>query len=200
MYDALTTRYSFSCPERGEARVALSAFRRIEQLPGASHPAVFEVDFDCGCGDRHPGLVTHDELDWAPLGLAEGVFLNLMTASLDAVEDELADLAARRIGAGEWPWSFFCYPEERPRPIFPSSFFLLAPAHDRGAVGIAVRCPVCNGVSVNLVSSLHVDVPFHNDAEIGIVEHVFRADVERAVEEFAEELYSSRFDSRRLGL
>jgi hypothetical protein len=53
---------------------------------------------------------------------------------------------------------------------------------------------------VNLVSSLHVDVPFHNDAEIGIVEHVFRADVERAVEEFAEELYSSRFDSRRLGL
>jgi hypothetical protein len=180
--------------------VALSAFRRIEQLPGAAHPAVFEVDFDCGCGEQHPGLVTHDELDWAPLGLAEGVFLNLMTARLQAVEDELADLAARRIGAGEWPWSFFCYPEERPRPIFPSSFFLLAPAEDRGAVGIAVRCPVCSGVSVNLVSALHVDMPFHNDAEIGVVEHVFAADTERTVEEFAEELYSARFDARRLGL
>jgi hypothetical protein len=200
VYDALTTRYSFSCPERGEASVALSAFRRIEQLPGAAHPAVFEVDFDCGCGGQHPGLVTHDELDWAPLGLAEGVFLNLMTARLEAVEEELADLAARRIGAGEWPWSFFCYPEERPRPIFPSSFFLLAPAEDRGAVGIAVRCPVCSGVSVNLVSALHVDVPFHNDAEIGVVEHVFAADAERAVEEFSAELYSAHFDARRLNL
>jgi hypothetical protein len=200
VYDALTTRYAFSCPDRGEARVALSSFRRIEQLPGAAHPAVFEVDFDCGCGGRHPGLVTHDELDWAPLGLAEGVFLNLMTAQLDAVEDELADLAARRIGAGEWPWSFFCYPEERPRPIFPSSFFLLAPAEDRGAVGIAVRCPVCGSVSVNLVSSLHVDMPFHNDAEIGVVEHVFQADAERAVEEFAAKLVSARFDARRLTL
>jgi hypothetical protein len=183
VYDALTTRYSFSCPERGEAHVALSAFRRIEQLPGAAHPAVFEVDFDCGCGGQHPGLVTHNELDWAPLGLAEGVFLNLMTARLDAVEEELADLAARRIGAGEWPWSFFCYPEERPRPIFPSSFFLLAPAEDRGAVGIAVRCPVCSGV-----------------AEIGVVEHVFAPDAERAVDEFAEELYSAHFDARRLNL
>ena len=200
MYDALTTRYSFSCPERGEASVALSAFRRIEQLPGAAHPAVFEVDFDCGCGGQHPGLVTHDELDWAPLGLGEGVFLNLMTARLEAVEGELADLAARLIGAGEWPWSFFCYPEERPRPIFPSSFFLLAPAEDRGAVGIAVRCPVCSGVSVNLVSALHLDVPFHNDAEIGVVEHVFAADAERAVEEFAVELYSAHFDARRLNL
>jgi hypothetical protein len=200
VYDALKTRYSFSCPERGEASVALSAFRRIEQLPGAAHPAVFEVDFDCGCGEQHPGLVTHDELDWAPLGLAEGVFLNVMTARLEAVEDELADLAARRIGAGEWPWSFFCYPEERPRPIFPSSFFLLAPAEDRGAVGIAVRCPVCSSVSVNLVSALHVDVPFHNDSEIGVVEHVFAADADRAVEEFAAELDSARFDARRLNL
>jgi hypothetical protein len=200
VYDALTTRYSFSCPERGEARVALSAFRRIEQLPGAAHPAVFEVDFDCGCGGQHPGLVTHDELDWAPLGLAEGVFLNLMTARLEAVEEELADLAARRIGAGEWPWSFFCYPEERPRPIFPSSFFLLAPAEDGGAVGIAVRCPVCGAVSVNLVSAPHIDVPFHNDVEIGVIEHLFAADAERAVEAFAAELYSTHFDARRLNL
>jgi hypothetical protein len=201
MFDALTTRYGFACPERGETRVSLSAFRRIEQLPGAGHPAVFHVDFDCGCGGQHPGLVSHDELDWAPLGLQEeGVFLNLMTATLDPVEGELADLAAHLIGTGKWPWSFFCYPEERPRPIFPSAFFLLAPASDRSAVGIAVRCPVCAGVSVNLVSAQHLDVPFHNDEEIGVVEHVFAPDAERVLEEFSAELHSACFDARRLSL
>ena len=200
MYDGLTTRYTFPCPERGEARVALSAFRRLERLPGAAHPAVFRVSFACACGGEHPGLVSHDELDWAPLGLAHGLFLNLMTARLENVELELADVAARRIQAGDWPWSFFCYPEERPRPIFPSSFFLLAPSEPHGAVGVAVRCPVCAQTSVNLVSAEHVDLPFYNDPAVGVVAHIFAADAERAVQEFAEEVYSARFDARRLTL
>jgi hypothetical protein len=198
MYDVFRTRYEFSCPERGEAQVALSSFRRLQELPGAAHPAVYEVSFDCGCGGRHPGLVTHDELDWAPLGLGEGVFLNLMTAKLEPLEDELADLAARRIQAGEWPWSFFCYPEERPRPVFPSSFALLAPGD--GSVGIAVRCPACQRLSVNLVSQPHVDLPFHNDPRVGVVEHLFSGDAQLTVEEFTSELYSSSFDVRRLSL
>jgi hypothetical protein len=200
VYDALTSRYTFSCPVRGETRVTLSAFRELERLPGAAHPAVYRVRFACGCGGDHVGLVADDELDWAPLGLQDGVYLNLMTGRLDDVAGELADLALRRIQAGEWPWSFFCYPEERPRPIFPSSFFLLAPADDRSSVGIAVRCPVCGSVSVNLVSAEHVDLPFHNDAEVGVVEHVFPADAGRVVDEFTNELYSGRFDSRRLSL
>jgi hypothetical protein len=200
IYDALTTRYTFSCPERGEARIAFSSFRRVEQLPGPTHPTVFGVSFDCRCGSEHPGLVSHDELDWAPLGLAEGLFHDLMTSRLAPVEDELADLAARRIQAGEWPWSCFCYPEERPRPVFPSSFVLLAPAEGAEAVGVAIRCPVCSSVSINLVTAEHLDVPFHNDRRIGVVEHVFDADADRAVEEFAAELYSARFDSRRLDL
>ena len=200
MYDALRTRYTFSCPARGEASVTLSAFRELERLPGAAHPAVFGVRFACACGGEHTGLVTHEELDWAPLGLAAGAFLNLMTARLDAVSAELGDLAARRIEAGEWPWSFFCYPEARPRPIFPSSFFLLAPGERRGSVGLAVRCPACGNVSVNLVSAPHVDVPFHNDREIGVLEHVFAADAQRIVDEFRAELDSASFDARRLGL
>ena len=200
MYDGLTTRYTFACPVRGEAQVGLSAFRELERLPGASHPAVFGIRFACPCGGEHPGLVTHDELDWAPLGLDDGVFLNLMTAHLDEVGEELADLAARHIQAGEWPWSFFCYPEERPRPVFPSSFRLLAPGSSSEAVGIAVRCPACASVSVNLVSERHVDLPFHNDSEIGVVEHVFAADAARAFEEFHAELHSARFDARRLAL
>ena len=92
-----------------------------------------------------------------------------MTASVDPVEAELADLAARHIQAGEWPWSFFCYAEERPRPVFPSAFLVLAPAGRGEEVGLAVRCPVCGSVSINLVSTQHLDVPFHNDREIGVV-------------------------------
>ncbi len=196
MYDALRSQYTFACPTRGEAKVRLSSFRTLERLPGAAHPAVYRVLFECGCGDEHPGLVSDDELDWAPLGLGEGQFVNLMTAQVEAAGPELADLAATRIRAGDWPWSFFCYPEEQPRPVFPSSFFLLAPGD--GSLGLAVRCPACQKTSVNLVSREHVDLPFHNDTEIGVVEHVFSEDVTRALEEFRAELYSATFDARRL--
>ena len=199
MYDALTTSYTFACPSHGETRVRLSRFRRVEELPGARHPAVFRVEFDCGCGSEHPGLVTHDELDWAPLGLQEGTYVNLMTSRVDNVSGELGDLAARHIQAGEWPWSFFCYPEQRPRPVFPSAFKLLAPGGgDR--LGVAVRCPVCSRVSVNLVSHQHVDTPFVNDREVGVVEHLFEDDVVSRLAEFRAELYSSSFDARRLAL
>ena len=121
-----------------------------------------------------------------------------MTAQLDGVAAELSDAAARRIQAGEWPWSFFCYPEDRPRPVFPSSFFLLAPGD--GSLGLAVRCPTCHRTSVNLVSHEHVDLPFHNDPKVGVVEHVFSDDLARTLEDFRAELYSASFDTRRLSL
>jgi hypothetical protein len=200
MYDALSTRYTFSCPARGESRVLLHDFRELDRLPGTAHPAVFRVRYACACGDEHVGLVAHDELDWAPLGLDSRVFLNLMTDRLEPVEGEFGDLAARRIGAGEWPWSFFCYPEERPRPVFPSMFWLLAPGHAEGSVGLAVRCPACLRVSINIVSAAHVDMPFHNDAAVGVVEHVFHDDALRTVAEFRAQLDSSAFDARRLEL
>lgn len=198
MYDPLTGRYCFSCPVLGETHMALSAFRRIERLPGAAHPAVFRVRFACGCGDEHDGLLSHDELDWAPLGLAGAEFHNLMTSRLEPLAAELGELAAFRIGAGEWPWSFFCYPEERPRPVFPSAFALLAPGE--GAVGLAVRCPHCRRLSLNLVSEPHVDVPFHNDRQVGVVEHVFADDALETLEAFRAELWSASFDARRLAL
>jgi hypothetical protein len=198
MYDAITSRYTFACPERGESRVRLSEFRRLERLPGSAHPAVYSVVFECPCGDEHTGLIAHDDLDWAPLGAGEGLFFNVMTARFEPVAEELGDLASRRIIAGDWPWSFFCYPEERPRPVFPSSFALLAPGG--GSIGIAVRCPACGGTSVNLVTHRHVDEPFWNDAEIGVIQHVFAGDAARTLEEFRQELYSARFDARRLAL
>ena len=120
-----------------------------------------------------------------------------MTARLEPVESELGDLSARRIQSGNWPWSFFCYPEQRPRPVFPSSFFLLAPGGREERLGVAVRCPACEQISLNLVSHQHVDLPFHNDEAVGVVEHVFARDAMRTMEEFAAELYSASFDTRR---
>jgi hypothetical protein len=201
MYDTLTTSYTFNCPIHGETHVRLSRFRRLEQLPGAQHPAVFRVEFECGCGTDHPALVTHEDLDWAPLGLHDDTqYVNLMTSRVESLGGELGELAASRIKAGEWPWSFFCWPEERPRPVFPSAFKLLAPAVSGDRVGLAVQCPACGRVSVNLVSRAHVDVPFVNDREVGVVEHHFAGDGAATVAEFQAELWSGSFDARRLGL
>ena len=67
-------------------------------------------------------------------------------------------------------------------------------------VGLAVRCPSCRRLSLNLVSHSHVDVPFHNDREIGVVEHIFVEDEPATLEEFRAELWSATFDARRLAL
>lgn len=198
MYDGLTGRYTFACPSGGEVRLPLSAFRVLERLPGASHPAVFKVTFACDCGKEHDGLVGHDELDWAPLAGNDVAFLNLMTSKLEDAAAELLEQAASRIRAGAWPWSFFCYPEERPRPVFPSSFRALAAGDQR--LGLAVECPSCIRTSLNLVSRQHIDVPFYNDARVDVVEHIFPADRETTVEAFREALDSGAFDARRRDL
>jgi hypothetical protein len=198
MYDALTARYTFACPRREQAHVALSSFRLLERLPGATHPAVYEVRFDCTCGDEHPGLVSHDDLDWAPLGAHAGQFLDLMTSRSGDSAAEFRDTAAAHVKAGEWPWSFYCYPEGRSRPVFPSSFVAVSPGERW--IGLAVRCPACESLSVNLVTQAHVDLPFANDARIGVVDHVFAEDAVRTADLFHAELHSSRFDERRLHL
>ena len=198
MFDALTGRYCFSCPARGEVRLRLSAFRTIERLPGASHPVVYKVTFACECGSEHDGLVAHDELDWAPLVGSGASFWNVMTGRREALESELVELAARRIKAGDWPWSFFCYPEEQSRPTFPSQFRLLVPGGQE--IGVAVRCPSCARTSVNLVSPAHVDVPFVNDARVAVIEHIFASDATATLDAFREELESGSFDSRWRGL
>ena len=200
MYDVLKARYTFACPAREHASVPLSAFREVERLPGASHPAVYRVRFACGCGDEHDGLVAHDDLDWAPLGVGEErAFVNLMTDRMELVQEEFGDLAARQIRAGSWPWTLYCYPEARPRPAFPSLFHAIAP-RGGGLVGVAARCSSCLRLSVNVVSTAHVDVPFHHDAAVGVVEHMFADDALRTIDEFRAELWSTSFDARRLTL
>jgi hypothetical protein len=126
-----------------------------------------------------------------------------MTSHDDSLATELQDLAATRIGAGEWPWSFFCRHEGRPRAMTPSALALVAPGD--GSFGIAVRCPGCSALSVNLVTRAHVDIPFWNDARVGVLDHVWPADAldvseARVVDEFRAELLSASFDEKRLDL
>ena len=198
MYDGLTGLYNFACPVRGEVRLPLSAFRIIDRLPGAAHPAVYKITFSCDCGDEHEGLVAHDDLDRAPLAGGRVSFVNLMTSKLESAASDLLDFAATQIRVGEWPWSFFCYPEERARPVFPSSFRALGAGEDR--IGLAVECPSCSRTSVNLVTHRHVDVPFYNDRKVDVVEHIFSGDRETTLEAFRLELDSGRFDARRRDL
>jgi hypothetical protein len=199
MYDPLTSTYLFPCPHGRDAHVPLSDFRTLERLPGAVHPAVFGISFSCACGDAHAGLLSHDDLDVAPLGVGvDGCFHNLLTGRRDSLDSELLEVAATRIGAGEWPWSFFCHLEARPRPITPSSLSVIAPGDE--LVGVAARCPSCSSISVNLVTRQHLDVPFWNDVSVAVVDHVFADDALRTIEEFRAELHSARFDERRLDL
>lgn len=197
--DALTGTFRLGCPAVGTTtRVRLSSFRQIERLPGPAHPALFRVVFACACGDQHVGLVGHDALDWAPLGLDDGLtYVNLMTSRRDDVAVELTDLASARIGRGEWPWCFFCRREDVPRPVAPSSFRLLAPLP--AAVAVAVRCPACDATSINLVTPAHVDVPFHSDATVGVA-HLFDEGSLGTIDAFRAELRSTSFDEKRLVL
>lgn len=193
MYDSLTTRYTFACPAHEQAKVPLSAFRRVERLPGAAHPAVYEIRFACSCGDLHDGLVTHVELDWAPLGLTEAAFYNVMTGRLEPAASELVDQAACRIKRGVWPWSFFCVAEERARPAFPSALRLVAPEDSR--LVAALRCSACGTTSVNLVSTEHLDVPFYSDRQVDVIEHVFGAGGEERLDALADELATVAFET-----
>ncbi|MDX6541226.1 MAG: hypothetical protein QOI71_2836, partial [Gaiellales bacterium] len=73
MYDPLRAEYRMRCLERdpaGQRRygVTLSQFVSVARLPGAQHPAVYRVQHDCpACEGSHAALLTHDELDHAPV-------------------------------------------------------------------------------------------------------------------------------------
>ena len=200
MYDALTTRYTFACPQRGETRVALSSFRRLERFPDRrTRPSTASRSTAVRRASTRARRRTTSSTGRRSAS-TRGAFSNLMTSRLAPVEDELGDLAARRIQAGEWPWSFFCYPEGRPRPVFPSSFFLLAPA-EGGESGSGWRSAAPSAERTRSTSSRRARrraLPQRPPDRRRRARLRRRCD--RAVEEFAAELYSARFDSRRLDL
>ncbi len=203
MYDVLRAIYEFHCPTAGEdvfVRVPLSAFRRLERLPGAVHPALYRVEYHCRCGSVHVGLVTHDALDYGPLIPVETGFLNLLTGRNEPVGDEFAEVYRGHLQRGNWPWRLYCTAERRMRPVFPSCLEVVLPhAHDQ-LVGVAMCCPGCGQTTVNLVSEPHLDVPFFHDRVVHFLERPFGDTRDLTIDEFRSRLYSARFDSARADL
>jgi hypothetical protein len=201
MYDVLRASYRFHCPhlpEGGLRGVRLSAFRRLERLPGAAHPALYRVAYDCGCGELHLGLLSHADLDYAPLGDVETRFRNLLTGRTEPVGGELAEHARAQVQRGNWPWCLYCSREGRLKPVYPSSLLLVMP-HERSdeLLGVAMRCPTCGDASVNLVTQPHLDVPFYHDRVVRFVERPYGDGRDLTLERFHDELHSARFDSER---
>ena len=133
-------------------------------------------------------------------------------AGLDAVREpddlarrgargELGELAAPRIKAGEWPWSFFCWPEERPRPVYPSAFQLLAPAVDRRPRRARGALPgLRQGVGQPRLARARRRAVRERPRGGGGASTCSRDDASATLEEFQAELWSGSFDARRLGL
>jgi hypothetical protein len=173
MYDPLRAEYRMRCLERdpaGQRRygVTLSQFVSVARLPGAQHPAVYRVQHDCpACEGSHAALLTHDELDHAPVvGAPAGeAFWEPLTGRIagDAGE-ELREAAASRVRRGDWPWLFWCAQERCRKPLFPSEIRFAARRDDR--VGIAVVCSACERASLNVVTPWHLDVPFFHDRSV----------------------------------
>jgi hypothetical protein len=194
MFDQLRNQYSLRCPAAQErAWTSVSAFRRIRRLRGATTPAVFRVEFDCAlCGEAHETLVSHDRLDWAPLGADTAeTFLNLVTGRRELVATELVERATDQMRRGNWPWTFWCHPESALRPGFPSALRFVTSEHDHGEgrVGVLVRCFSCARHTVNIVSREHLDVPWHNDHRIAYVAQVFDGDALAPEEQFRHQLW-----------
>jgi hypothetical protein len=204
VYDVLRAAYRFGCPHRPpdvRETVVLSGFRRVERLAGAARPALFRVEYRCGCGEDHVGLVAEGDLDYAPLGAASAVeFRNLMTGRVEPVAVEIAEIVRAEVGRGNWPWRLYCAAEARVRPVFPSALALVAPGGRDGAVGVAMRCPGCGAVSINLVTRAHLDVPFYHDRVVRYLARPFVDAREVTVERFHDELHSGRFDAERAEL
>lgn len=193
MFDQLRNRYSLRCPATDESVwIPVSAFRTIRRFRGATSPAVFRVAFDCECGTQHESLVSHDRLDWEPLGTdSVETFTDLLTGRRELLATELVEQATEQLRRGRWPWAFWCHPESAMRPGFPSSLRFVTPEHDHGddRVGVLVRCFSCERHTVNIVSRDHLDVPWHSDAAIGFVAQVFDGDRIAPEERFRHQLW-----------
>ena len=176
MYDTLTTSYTFSCPVHGETHVRLSRFRRLEELPGRRSIRPSSASSSTAAAATSiPASSRHDELDWAPLGLDDSTpFLNLMTSRVESLGVELGDARrARRSRRGSGRGASSAGPRSgRGRSSRRRSG---CSRRRRRATASGSRCAAPCAARSRSTSSrrAHVDVPFVNDREVGVVEHLF---------------------------
>ena len=204
MYDALTTTYTLLVPApRRDARAAVALpparaaarARSIRPSTASSSPAA--------AATSTPGSSrTTTSTGRRSASSDETTFVNLMTSQRRAARRTSSrDLAAARIKAGEWPWSFFCWPEERPRPVFPSAFRLLAPT---AAAAIAWRRRALPVLRARLgeprLARARRRAVHERPRGRRRRSTCSRDDAGATVEEFRAELDSESFDARRLDL
>ena len=75
----------------------------------------------------------------------------------------------------------------------------VAPAESE-LVGVAMHCPSCGEISLNVVTQRHLDVPFYHDRVVRYIERPFGDRRDLTLDRFHEQLFSSRFDGERASL
>jgi len=144
-------------------------------------------------------LVAHDDLDYGPIAATPVEFRNLVTGRTEPVAGELVELTRVQVQKGNWPWKLYCGREAKLKPVFPSSLALVSPA-DSELVGVAMHCPSCGDLSLNVVSEAHLDVPFYHDRVVRLIDRPFLDSRDLTVDDFHERLWSAGFDAERARL
>jgi hypothetical protein len=71
---------------------------------------------------------------------------------------------------------------------------------DSELVGVAMHCPSCGELSLNVVSEAHLDVPFYHDRVVRLIDRPFLDSRDLTVDDFHERLWSAGFDAERARL
>jgi len=80
--------------------------------------------------------------------------------------------------------------------VFPSCLSHVAPGESE-LVGVAMTCPSCGQLSLNVVTQQHLDVPFYHDEIVRVIERPFGDARDMTVDLFHHELWSAGFDAER---
>jgi len=142
--------------------------------------------------------VSHDDLDYAPIGAADVTFRNLLTGRTEPVGASCSSWPAARCRRATAVAAVL-----RPRgeaeagvPVEPDDGL---PA-DSQLVGVAMRCPSCGELSLNVVTESHLDVPFYHDRTVRLIDRPFGDRRDLTVDAFHAELWSAGFDAARASL
>jgi hypothetical protein len=160
-FDALAGGWSAVCGSSGDPElVRLSAFRRVERLPGPTAPPAHVVTYRCGCGDDHDVLMSSVELDWAPIASTFGEHFDLMTGRTAVDPDQGVDLWWRSMKAGHWPVTLRCEHHPTPVPGWPSCLRALEPDGERVVRHLLVHyvCPLCERRGMQLMPATALEL------------------------------------------
>lgn len=147
-FDAIAGGWDAVCRESGSHGVVrLSAFRRVERLPGAGAPPAHVVTYRCGdgCGGQHQLLMSSEELDWLPVATGFAPHYDLMTGRMAHDPDAGIDLWWRAMRRGRWPVTVACEHHPAPVPAWPSCLRALEPDAEPEGRWFLVHftCPAC---------------------------------------------------------